>query len=236
MAVHSFHIFDRRGKTLFTKRYVDRKNGTTANNDEEEQRKLIFGMLFSLRELSTSLSPVEGPCDLELVNTGASTLYNYETISGLRFVLYTTSSTTSTGATRHSNSNSNSNSNNSTPTTSSHGATSTKPMVHAPTSTGLTMAGTGSSMNTNNDSSVLHHSSSSSSLHGSANVTSTRNPTQTAKIRLSLKYIYEHIWVGSVVRSPMYRPNSNDGNNDTIKSTNFESTLDNYLKGMTWFR
>ena len=66
MTVHSFHIFDRRGKTLYTKRYSDaviqqqqRKGQNSAQEEEmlSEQRKLIFGMLFSLRELVGSLIP-----------------------------------------------------------------------------------------------------------------------------------------------------------------------------------
>ena len=92
MTVHSFHIFDRRGKTIFTKRYI-KGSGNEDLEQLSEQRKLIFGMLFSLRELSSSLSPVDGPGDIQLVKTGASTLYNYETVSGLRFVLYTTADT-----------------------------------------------------------------------------------------------------------------------------------------------
>jgi len=260
MAVHSFHIFDRRGKTLFTKRYVnssirnsisnndeDNINNSNSNsNNEEEQRKLLFGMLFSLRELSSSLSPVDEPGDLQLVKTGPSTLYNYETVSGLRFVLYTTSSSDLTHnnnqATSHNNNNStSSNSNNSTTTTpqsSSHGTSTANLILHAPTSTGLINSATaGTNPLTMNDSNILN--SNSSSVHGNNsnnnNNNMTTNPTQTAIIRSSLKYIYEHIWVASVVRSPMYRPNC-DTNNNSIKSTNFEATLDNYLKGMSWYR
>jgi trafficking protein particle complex subunit 1 len=58
MGVHSLHIFDRRGRTLFTKRYGKTQAGQS--NDEEqlsEQRKLVFGMLFSLREMVGSLAP-----------------------------------------------------------------------------------------------------------------------------------------------------------------------------------
>jgi hypothetical protein len=46
MTVHSFHILDRKGKTLFTKQYI--KNlvavGPADDNDENlsEQRKHIF--------------------------------------------------------------------------------------------------------------------------------------------------------------------------------------------------
>jgi trafficking protein particle complex subunit 1 len=107
MTVHSLHIFDRKGRTLFTKRYAPKSN--TENVDPEqlsEQRKLVFGMLFSLREVATSLSPVtttdsgggsnrngsggSGGGGLYSVKTGASTMYNYETASGLRFALYVT--------------------------------------------------------------------------------------------------------------------------------------------------
>lgn len=70
MTVHSLHIFDRRGKTLFTKNYSPISQQIPANVDDEEEylaekRKLIFGMLFSLRELTGSLGPegvVPGEC------------------------------------------------------------------------------------------------------------------------------------------------------------------------------
>lgn len=105
MAVHSFHIFDRKGKTLYTKRYSKKKNTTTTSTHKDEtseedteliseQRKLIFGMLFSLRELVGSLIPDDAPQKgLHSIRTGASTLHNYETLSGLRFALYTSNDT-----------------------------------------------------------------------------------------------------------------------------------------------
>ena len=184
MTVHSFHIFDRKGKTLFTKRY----GKGPAREDEEhlsEQRKLIFGMLFSLRELSSSLSPVDGPGDLQLVKTGASTLYNYETVSGLRFVMYTTPET-------------------STATGSAASGTSTQ-------ASGSGAGGGGSG--------------------GSGNSSGMTNPIMTEKIRGALKHIYEHLWVTFVVRSPMYQPND-----PNISATNFEASLDSYLRTMHWFR
>lgn len=92
MPVHSLHIFDRKGKTLFTKTYVKEKQ----SQDEEalsEQRKLVFGMLFSLREVTAALTPSSAGTDsrdLQSIRTAASTLYNYETPSGLRFAMYVT--------------------------------------------------------------------------------------------------------------------------------------------------
>jgi hypothetical protein len=61
MGVHSIHVFDRRGKTLFTKRYTKSQGavGDAIEDAEQlsEQRKLVFGMLFSLRELVSSIAP-----------------------------------------------------------------------------------------------------------------------------------------------------------------------------------
>jgi trafficking protein particle complex subunit 1 len=96
MGVHSLHVFDRKGKTLFTKRYAA-SSSTSENEDPEqlsEQRKLVFGMIFSLREITKMLARIDGDNNsgLHSVKTGASTLHNYETASGLRFALYTTPS------------------------------------------------------------------------------------------------------------------------------------------------
>lgn len=104
MTVHSLHVFDRKGKVLFTKRYVkDGSSLTTATTDpqqkqqpDDDQLKLVFGMIYSLREVATSLSGGGGSGGsgggggLHSVKTGASTLYNYETSSGMRFALYVT--------------------------------------------------------------------------------------------------------------------------------------------------
>lgn len=214
MGIHSFHVFDRRGTTLFTKRYVKspttpKKEKTQEEISEEqeqlsEQRKLVFGMLFSLRELSSSLSPSDGPGDVQMVKTGASTLYNYETVSGLRFVLYTTGDTSKSPSSNTSGGSTN------TPQSSSHGGT---PILTAPTATGFA-------------NSTTTTTSSDLSSGDSSNANSNTNPAITADIRKSLKYIYENIWVTFVVRSPMYRPNSIA----SIQSTSFETELDTYLR------
>ena len=93
MPVHSIHIFDRKGKTLFSKRYAKPDPNDPPDDAEQlsEQRKLVFGMIYSLKEVVGSLSPASaGGSGVHVVKTGASTLYNYETASGLRFCLYTT--------------------------------------------------------------------------------------------------------------------------------------------------
>jgi archaeosine-15-forming tRNA-guanine transglycosylase len=99
MGIHSFLIFDRKGKTLFAKRYAKADPDAVTDEEQlEEQRKLVFGMLFSLREVVASLSPSEDPA-LHSVQTGASTIHNYETNSGLRVACYmNSSSSTAEGA------------------------------------------------------------------------------------------------------------------------------------------
>lgn len=234
MTVHSFHIFDRRGKTLYTKCYVKKPialQKKEKSQEEElealsEQRKLVFGMLFSLRELSSSLSPSDGPGDLQMVKTGASTLYNYETVSGLRFVLYTTADTSNKRGNASNSSNTSSAA--TTPQSSVHGSagmSGSAPILTAPTTTGLINSATALTIDPNNNS---FHNSNSTSLHGT-------NSAITTDIRSSLKHIYETIWVNSVIRSPMYRPSSKD-NSESIKNTNFESELDTYFKRKSWFR
>lgn len=77
MVVHSLTIFDRKGKTIFTKTFsqaalkqqqiLQQSAGPTSDpgvtDAVTEQRKLVFGMLFSLREIIGSLSPEDTvPC------------------------------------------------------------------------------------------------------------------------------------------------------------------------------
>ncbi len=69
MTVHSIHVFDRKGATLFTKTYSRAANRQSAQLQEtgsndpdtnplDEQRKLVFGMLFSLRtSIMKNLTP-----------------------------------------------------------------------------------------------------------------------------------------------------------------------------------
>jgi trafficking protein particle complex subunit 1 len=99
MAVHTIHVFDRKGKTLFTKRYypITTTNEQQQQDEEQlsEQRKLVFGMIYSIREITKMLAPINhnDNSGLHSVKTGASTLHTYETNSGLRFCLFTTNHT-----------------------------------------------------------------------------------------------------------------------------------------------
>uniref|UniRef100_A0A7R9ZSH6 Trafficking protein particle complex subunit n=2 Tax=Craspedostauros australis TaxID=1486917 RepID=A0A7R9ZSH6_9STRA len=177
MTVHSFHIFDRKGKTLFTKNYVQARSGPPVklNPDEEErlseQRKLVFGMLFSLKEMCGNLSPADSQQDdVQMVKTGAACLYNFDTASGLKFALYATPET-SYGIT----------SSPSGPASNSQNAQS------AGGAAGPASGGGGS----NHPSSLKQHQGMTS-------------PSVNSAVRDALRHIYEKIWVTYVVRSPMY--------------------------------
>ena len=90
MPVHSLHVFDRKGKTLFTKTYAKTTSNNTSDEEQQQhQRQLLFGMLYSLRDVTATLSGNNGG-GLHSIQTGAATLYHYETNSGLKFALYLT--------------------------------------------------------------------------------------------------------------------------------------------------
>jgi trafficking protein particle complex subunit 1 len=82
MGVHSLHIFDRRGSTLFTKRYGKTQAGQSDDEEQlSEQRKLVFGMLFSLREMVGSLAPENkgkdpGECNVQCIKASVETDIN----------------------------------------------------------------------------------------------------------------------------------------------------------------
>ncbi len=78
MTIHSLHIFDRKGTTLFTKTFSRaatrqglqlEKSGSADpdTNPLDEQRKLVFGMMFSLKEsILKNLTPAgkdSGECE-----------------------------------------------------------------------------------------------------------------------------------------------------------------------------
>eukprot|EP00428_Durinskia_dybowskii_P077209 CAMPEP_0170361260 /NCGR_PEP_ID=MMETSP0117_2-20130122/3714_1 /TAXON_ID=400756 /ORGANISM="Durinskia baltica, Strain CSIRO CS-38" /LENGTH=116 /DNA_ID=CAMNT_0010615619 /DNA_START=108 /DNA_END=458 /DNA_ORIENTATION=+ len=57
-------------------------------DDPDEEKKLVFGMLFSLKDLTSKLSPdSQGLDHLHTVKTNGFTLHHYQSPSGLMFVL-----------------------------------------------------------------------------------------------------------------------------------------------------
>lgn len=85
--LYNFYVFNRKGKCLYYREW-DRPLNTMAD-DPVEERKLVFGMLFSLKDLATKLSPNQDNDSLRTVKTNAFNLHHYESPSGLMFVLNT---------------------------------------------------------------------------------------------------------------------------------------------------
>lgn len=77
-------IFNRQGVPLFYKEWAR----SSPSKDLKEEQKLMFGFLFSLKQLVGKMSPKRGG-GFYACSTSAYKLHYYETASGFRFVLTT---------------------------------------------------------------------------------------------------------------------------------------------------
>ena len=84
---HNFYVFNRKGKCLFYKEW-DRPVNKMAD-DPDEEKKLVYGMLFSLKDLAAKMSPTIGTEGLHTVKTNTFTLHHFQSITGLSFILNT---------------------------------------------------------------------------------------------------------------------------------------------------
>ena len=87
MTFFNFYAFNRKGRCLFYKEWNRPLN--TLSDDPDEEKKLVFGMLFSLKDLSAKLSPTPGIEGLHTIKTNSYTLHHYESMTGMMFVLNT---------------------------------------------------------------------------------------------------------------------------------------------------
>ncbi|KAG5192933.1 Sybindin-like protein [Tribonema minus] len=85
--IFNFYIFNRNGKCLFYKEWNRPQN--TLQHDDGEEKRLMFGMLYSLQELVGKMGGGDGKGALQSFTTDSYTLNFFETASGLRFVLNT---------------------------------------------------------------------------------------------------------------------------------------------------
>lgn len=86
MAVYSFYLFDRSGTCLIYRSYARTLNVHGADDDQ----KTMFGMLFALKTFALKLSPSAAPSGVpRYFATDAYALHYFETPTGLRFVLTT---------------------------------------------------------------------------------------------------------------------------------------------------
>ena len=83
--LYSLHIYNRRGQCLFDKEW----NGLKRPDESGEHKRLVFGMLFSLKEMVNKMAPRACDDGVLAIKSGAYTLNSYETLSGYRFLLTT---------------------------------------------------------------------------------------------------------------------------------------------------
>ncbi|DBA02958.1 TPA: hypothetical protein N0F65_005985 [Lagenidium giganteum] len=98
--IYHFTIYNRNGACLFHEKW---HTGKTVNySDPEEEKRLLFGLIFSLKEFVQKIAPVAqtDPFSadhattphsdgLQRYQTKSYTCHHYETPSGLRFILFT---------------------------------------------------------------------------------------------------------------------------------------------------
>ena len=82
--LYTLSIFNRQGAPLFYKEW----SRPAAVKDMKEEHKLMFGFLFSLKQLVAKMSPRKSG-GFYACSTNTYKLHYFETASGLRFVLTT---------------------------------------------------------------------------------------------------------------------------------------------------
>ncbi|KAG7396045.1 Trafficking protein particle complex subunit 1 [Phytophthora boehmeriae] len=106
--IYSFYIYTRSGSCLYQEKWGGK---AVTYSDPEEEKRLLFGLLFSLKEFVAKMAPSQqsvggtadpfGPTEasagsangapegLQRYQTNSYTCHQYETPSGLRFILMT---------------------------------------------------------------------------------------------------------------------------------------------------
>ncbi|KAG6977179.1 hypothetical protein JG688_00000590 [Phytophthora aleatoria] len=107
--IYSFYIYTRNGSCLYQEKWNVPGGKSVTYSDPEEEKRLLFGLLFSLKEFVGKIAPTTAtqasadpfgaaepaagagtvPEGMQRYQTNSYTCHQYETPSGLRFVMMT---------------------------------------------------------------------------------------------------------------------------------------------------
>ncbi|CAH2353990.1 trafficking protein particle complex subunit Bet5p [[Candida] railenensis] len=89
--IYSFHLFDRHCHCIYSREWSHKDEGAVNKSNESDASKLLFGLIYSLKNISTKLGTQANTTQSQnLLKSFATQNYRihlYETASGLRFAL-----------------------------------------------------------------------------------------------------------------------------------------------------
>ena len=86
MTVYNIYIFDRNCTCLYYHEWVRKKE---TGISQEEEFKLMYGMIFSLKSLISRISPTSAKDEMFSYNTDKYKLHFFESLTGLKIILNT---------------------------------------------------------------------------------------------------------------------------------------------------